>query len=162
MGSREPRGPVEEQFNGSVPRLLLTFPFFHTSSSLLFLSFKWFYVLNTHPVLNHYTSCPRGSSLPGSFSTSPFCRQLGGIKCCLAMWFLHTVKIALGVSPNSPLPLPGSPQIICPLVPALISPPLTFALQPCWSTYSSLTLARCLKLGAWPLLLSFGNTLLPF
>lgn len=122
MGVGKPRTPVEEQLNGSVLGLTLTFLFPHIPFSLLFLSFKWSQVFNTHPILNHNTSCPHYSSLPGPFFFSPFCRQLGGIKCHLAMWFLP----------------PG------PLVPAPLSPPLTCALQPWEST--SLTLAQSLHL----------------
>lgn len=148
MGIGEPRTSVEDQFNGSVLGLTLTFPFSHTLSSLLFLSFKWFYVLNTHPILNRYTSWPDCSSLPGSFSTFLLYRQLGGIKCYLVMWLLHTVKISLGSSPDSlchcqVLHRLSDPWFLC-------SSPAKAPTSP-WPWHSVLNFG---------LLLSFGNTLL--
>lgn len=103
MGAREAGVSVEGQFHGSILGLILTFPVSHTSFSLSFLSFRWFYLLNRGAVLNSYASCPQCCTLPGSFSTSPLSRLLGVIyKAFLPCNFATSVKLSLGSTPLHP------------------------------------------------------------
>ena len=129
----------------------------------LFLSFRWFYLLNSWAVLSHYTSCPRCCSLLGSFRHFLFTQAAGSDKMLSYHVTSPPCHVILRIKFKLPCLPPGSPLALSAALPAPSSrsSPLPSTFQAGGSTCSSLNLAQPCKFFCMTFS-SFGNTLLSF